>query len=74
MDLRFKKQFREETGEDMFTWNEEGDLAYTQSYVDWLEDELNMFNHRDSVTSMNAVKRCDTCIQFCYAHCLNEKN
>ena len=42
MDLRLKKQFRGETGFDVFVWDENNEVAYTEAYVEWLEAKINV--------------------------------
>jgi hypothetical protein len=40
MDLRLKKQFRGETNLDVFVWDQNNNVAYTEAYVNWLEKQL----------------------------------
>ena len=42
MDLKLKKQFRGETNLDVFVWDENNNVAYTEAYVNWLEQQLNI--------------------------------
>jgi hypothetical protein len=42
MDLKLKKQFRGETNLDVFVWDENNNVAYTEAYVEWLEKQLNI--------------------------------
>jgi len=42
MDLRLKKEFRGETGFDVFVWDENNEAAYTEAYVEWLETKINI--------------------------------
>ena len=39
MDLRLKKQFRGETNLDVFVWDENNNVAFTEAYVNWLEKQ-----------------------------------
>jgi hypothetical protein len=41
MDLKLKKEFRGETGLDVFIWSEGKEIAYTEDYVEWLEAKIN---------------------------------
>ena len=40
MDLKLKKQFRGETNLDVFVWDENNNVAYTEAYVNWIEKQL----------------------------------
>lgn len=40
MDLKLKKQFRGETNLDVFVWDENNNVAFTEDYVEWLEKQL----------------------------------
>tara|TARA_B110000977_G_scaffold75016_1_gene101302 strand:- start:5833 stop:6132 length:300 start_codon:yes stop_codon:yes gene_type:complete len=42
MDLKLKKQFRGETSLDVFVWDENNNVAFTEAYVDWLEKQCNI--------------------------------
>ena len=42
MDLKLEKQFRGETNLDVFVWDENNNVAYTEAYVNWLEQQLNI--------------------------------
>tara|TARA_R110000796_G_scaffold198789_1_gene315128 strand:- start:258 stop:524 length:267 start_codon:yes stop_codon:yes gene_type:complete len=39
MDLKLKKQFRGETNLDVFVWDENNNVAFTEAYVNWLEKQ-----------------------------------
>lgn len=38
MDLELKKVFREETSLDVFAWDENNNVVFTEDYVKWLEN------------------------------------
>ena len=40
MDLVIKKEFREETGKDIFDFNEDNEIVFTMEYVNWLESKV----------------------------------
>jgi hypothetical protein len=44
MDLKLKKQFRGETNLDVFVWDENNNVAFTESYVKWLEKKCKIVN------------------------------
>jgi hypothetical protein len=44
MDLKLKKQFRGETNLDVFVWDKNNNVAFTEAYVNWLEKQCTIAN------------------------------
>jgi hypothetical protein len=59
MNLELKKKFRKETGLNVFVWDENNNIAYTEAYVEWLEKQIELPEKKplDELISINVAEQ-----------------